>query len=233
MPSVSRSQQRYFGAIKGGSIPRPKGMRDKVVDEFAHTSLKGLPQHLADGQAGSDPSDFSGRYNTPIPADRQAAFDSYAEEKKRTTGKDPRGDRYDYDVNADWLAGAKTDERGHGSDQFKKPNHPSFSDQSVYNGVDGNQGGQWMDATTRTLPSGKQLGRGYFQPTETMQKYRSPVELQQYFADPRNGDTNITPLPPLDIHPPQIDMQTIPSSAAYRTRPTQPAPPLKRRPYGQ
>lgn len=50
MPSVSNAQQHYFGAIKGGAIPKPKGMTDKVVDEFARTSTKGLPGHvMADG----------------------------------------------------------------------------------------------------------------------------------------------------------------------------------------
>ncbi len=54
MPSVSASQQRYFGAIKGGAIPKPKGMTDQVVDEFASTPRTGLPErapkpHMADG----------------------------------------------------------------------------------------------------------------------------------------------------------------------------------------
>lgn len=55
MPARSQAQQRYFGAIRGGEIPKPKGMTDKVVDEFAHlpggTKRKGLPEHLADGRS--------------------------------------------------------------------------------------------------------------------------------------------------------------------------------------
>ncbi len=50
MPSKSKAQQRFFGAIKGGAIPRPAGMSDKVVDEFARTRRTGLPEHLADGR---------------------------------------------------------------------------------------------------------------------------------------------------------------------------------------
>ncbi len=217
MPSRSIRQRRYFGAILGGAVPRPRGMSDQTIQDFASTSEKGLPEtvpHMADGgSAPADPLDFSDKFNTAIPVDKQAAFDQYADTQKQTTGKDPRGDRYDYDVNADWLAGANKDERGHGSDQFKKPNHPTFSDQSIYSGRDGNTGGTWLDATTNG-----QKGRGFFQPSATNQKYRSPVELQQYFADPRNGDTNITPLPALDIHPPKVGMQAIPASAGLRRR---------------
>lgn len=50
MPSKSQAQQRFFGAIKGGTIPKPKGMSDQVVDEFARTKRTGLPEHLAEGR---------------------------------------------------------------------------------------------------------------------------------------------------------------------------------------
>lgn len=56
MPSVSQSQQRYFGAIAGGNIPKPKGMSDKVVQEFASTKRKDLPErvpHKADGMTNT------------------------------------------------------------------------------------------------------------------------------------------------------------------------------------
>jgi hypothetical protein len=53
VPSVSQAQQKYFGAIKGGAIKKPTGMSSKVVDEFASTPRKGLPErapkHLEDG----------------------------------------------------------------------------------------------------------------------------------------------------------------------------------------
>lgn len=52
MPAKSQAQQRFFGAIKGGEIQKPKGMSGKVVDEFAGTKRTGLPQHLADGREG-------------------------------------------------------------------------------------------------------------------------------------------------------------------------------------
>lgn len=53
MPAKSQAQQRFFGAIKGGEIKKPKGMSDRVVDEFATTKRKGLPEHLADGRSNA------------------------------------------------------------------------------------------------------------------------------------------------------------------------------------
>lgn len=47
MPSTSVKQRRYFGAIEGGAIPKPPGMTDKAVKEFASTSEKGLPKKAA------------------------------------------------------------------------------------------------------------------------------------------------------------------------------------------
>lgn len=61
MPAVSQAQQRYFGAIKGGEIPRPQGLSDKVVGEFARTARKGLPERvkpMADGRSGMTNTGF-------------------------------------------------------------------------------------------------------------------------------------------------------------------------------
>jgi hypothetical protein len=43
MPAVSQKQQEYFGMVDSGKIPKPKGMTDKQVKDFAGTSRKGLP----------------------------------------------------------------------------------------------------------------------------------------------------------------------------------------------
>ncbi len=107
------------------------------------------PASAASPQA--DPLDYSGRYNTPIPTAKQAAFDKWVADRTKATGKNPLGDRYDYDVNGYFLSGAATDARGHGTDQFKKPNHPTFSNESQYHGADGNYGGQWITTPTGTF----------------------------------------------------------------------------------
>lgn len=68
----------------------------------------------------------------------------------------PNDDGSDYDLQGAFLAGVKPDaDRGHFPDTFKKPNHPTFSDESQYNGApDGNggtyQGGKWGDGDSFT-----------------------------------------------------------------------------------
>lgn len=120
----------------------------------------------------ADPRDMSGHFNTPIPPEMQSQFDAWVQHQIRTTGRDPRNDRYDYDVNGYWIAtrGA-TDERGHGTDQFKKPNHPTFSNESQYHPQFGG-GGQWMQSGSPQT---------YYQPSAlNLMNYQRP-ELQQYF----------------------------------------------------
>lgn len=119
-------------------------------------------------QPQADLLDFTDKYNTPIPAAQQPAFDQWATTQQKTTGKDPRGDRYDYDVNGYFLSGAPQDpSRGHGPDTFKKPNHPTFSDESQYNGLDGYVGGSWTD--------------GGYKPSVTNVQFHGPAGLQTYF----------------------------------------------------
>ena len=42
-PAKSKVQQRYFGMVEAGKIPKPGGMSKKAVEEFAATKTKGLP----------------------------------------------------------------------------------------------------------------------------------------------------------------------------------------------
>ena len=119
----------------------------------------------------ADPLDFSAKYNTPIPPDKQAAFNQWVTQQKQKTGRDPLGDRYDYDVNGFWLSGGGQDARGHGSDQFKKPNHPTFSDESQYHGVDGNYGGKWISSN----------GSDFYEPSATNINFHGVDNLKEYF----------------------------------------------------
>ena len=125
-----------------------------------------------------DPNDFTDKYNTPIPPNRQGEFDQWVANQQKLTGRNPLNDRYDYDVQGQFLAGSGTDARGHGTDVFKKPNHPTFSDQSQYNLKDGYSGGHWTEQNGNTT--------GY-QPSDTNLQFRSPEELQKYFHDVEPG----------------------------------------------
>jgi hypothetical protein len=116
--------------------------------------------------------DLTNQYNTPLTAQEQADYNT----------KFKSSDSYDYDMQGWYKANPNADPNGagvHYPDTFKKPNHPTFSDQSKYNGVDGNQGGQWI----------QQQDKSYnFQPGTSNLKNFSPQDLQDYFkkVEPTN-----------------------------------------------
>lgn len=109
---------------------------------------------------------FLNRWNTNIPKDKIKAYREYLAKYKKGDGY---GDAEDYDIKGAFMAGEKPDERGHMTDRFKKPNHPTFSKSSQYNGKNGEEGGDW-DESTHT-----------FNPGKSNTRYRSSEELQQYF----------------------------------------------------
>jgi hypothetical protein len=129
-----------------------------------------------------DQLDFSDQYNTPIPPEKMQAFNQWRAAQQAKTGKDPIHDRYDYDVNGFFLSGGGTDERGHATDQFKKPNHPTFSNESIYHGKDGNIGGAWST----------QGGKNFYTPSSTNLRFRNQSQLQNYF-DTSEPDVNLMP----------------------------------------
>jgi hypothetical protein len=125
----------------------------------------------------ADPRDLSEHFNTQLDPDREAAFQKWATENNRLR------DMYDYDMRGAWSQGLTGDGRGHFPDTFKKPNHPTFSDQSQYHGRDGMLGGQWS----------QQDGRDHFLPGPANLHWQSLEELQDYF---RRVEPNGVLLPP-------------------------------------
>ena len=96
-----------------------------------------------------DPYDFSDRYNTKLSHEEEAQFQKWAKMQGREK------DVYDYDIRGAWkelkTGKMSEDERGHLGDKYKKPNHPTFSDQSKYNGIDGYVGGTWSEENGKTV----------------------------------------------------------------------------------
>jgi hypothetical protein len=92
-------------------------------------------------------------YNTPLSASEESAFRDWAKTHKR--GKDLA----DYDMRGWWKANAGADpEEGHLTDKYKKPNHPTFSDESIYHGskmANGTpiEGGHWDEEAGTFAPS--------------------------------------------------------------------------------
>ena len=105
-------------------------------------------------------------YDTPLSPADEAAYVKWAIANGRTN------DTEDYDMRGAFKAGTGASGNGHFTDQFKKPWHPTFSDQSQYHGVDGNQGGTWTPLSD---------GRYAFTPGPTNMKNWPVAALQAYW----------------------------------------------------
>lgn len=82
--------------------------------------------------------------NTPLNAAQYAQY-------MQDWGKKAPLDEQDYDLRGAWLGGFKPN-TGHGTDQFKKPNHPTFSQESQYS-TPLQPGGTWTDNTYVPSPA--------------------------------------------------------------------------------
>ena len=94
---------------------------------------KDHPRFFAEGGAVGDD------YNTDLGADEPNFQKWKAQVAPNDTGAD-------YDLRGAYKAGAGKDPTsGHMTDQFKKPNHPTFSDQSQYaTGANRDRAGTWV-----------------------------------------------------------------------------------------
>lgn len=90
---------------------------------------------------------FKNKYNTELTPSEETDFSKWAAEESQRQGRDILNDMGAYDVKGFWKSGdyKKMDSDNHGTDTWKKPNHPTFSNQSRYHGADGWYGGNWTD----------------------------------------------------------------------------------------
>lgn len=132
-----------------------------------------------------DPNDFTDRYNTKLSAKDEAAFETWVKKQSAAVRRDVANDTYDYDLRGWWKANPGTDMNGgHLTDQFKKPNHPTFSTGSQYSGRDGQQGGEWGQA---------QDGSYTFTPGPTNLQFFSREALSDYFQKVEPGNRLLLP----------------------------------------
>lgn len=121
------------------------------------------------------------RFNTKLPTVKEFLFQNWLKEQSQARGRDLSKDLRNYDLRGYFneAGGAQTD-GGHLPDKFKKPNHPTFSDESIYNGTatpDGGeyQGGKW---------EGDDKSGWTFQPSLNMAATpKAQEELRQYFQE--------------------------------------------------
>lgn len=133
-------------------------------------------------------------YETKMTPEQQVGFPAWVDALAQQQRRDPAAvmrDTHNYDLQGAYLSQLQSDERGHLTDTFKKPNHPTFSDQSQYSGVDGNVGGVWdhVGRGRHSLP----LWR--FTPSETNMQHQTPQELQDYWRQVEAPAGNILRMP--------------------------------------
>lgn len=87
------------------------------------------------------------KYNTKLSDSEEIEFRKWVDQESSRQGRNISMDLGAYDLRGFWKSGdyKNMDEDNHGSDKWKKPNHPTFSNQSVYHNVDGQAGGVWTD----------------------------------------------------------------------------------------
>ena len=136
-----------------------------------------------------DKNDYTEHYNTELSPPEQDSFNGWMKDQSAKAGRDVSTDLYDYDLQGYWqknvgdteegpqLSGGPPETRAHLTDEFKKPNHPTFSTGSIYHGVAGNEGGTWNPLDDEHYS---------FKPGATNLEHRSPEELQDYWE--RSGE---------------------------------------------
>lgn len=88
--------------------------------------------------------------------------------------KDP-----DYDMQGFQDSGKEQADNGHYPDDYKLPNHITFSDQSLYHGQDGEEGGHWARSDDE---------RWAFTPGPSNYKYHTHAEMVDYFKKYEPGN---------------------------------------------
>ncbi len=109
-------------------------------------------------------SDATAGYNTKLNDADEQAFQAWV----RKTGR--KNDLADYDLRGAWKDGAQQAENGHFTDKYKKPNHPTFSDESIYSNSK-TPGGKWR----------QDKGKWSFTPSQHNLDTYGASALQDYF----------------------------------------------------
>ncbi len=122
--------------------------------------------------------DFTKKYNTSLTSKDEVSFQKWLKEESQKLNRDISHDLFDYDLRGLWKEKGGFGEDGHATDKYKKPNHPTFSKESKYNGIDGYSGGEWKE---------DDKGRLSFIASSTNQKFYKRKGLERYFAEREPG----------------------------------------------
>lgn len=146
-PLIDSIAKQHQERMKAQGIPEQmKGVLPRSgVGAAEVRELEGLrkekTQHLSQAE---------GQYDTQLSEAEETAFKAW---KKKWA---PNDSGADYDLRGAFRSGFKPDpDTGHWPDTYKKPNHPTFSDQSIYAKDRPDLAGRWEGDTY--IPAGKEI----------------------------------------------------------------------------
>ena len=122
---------------------------------------------------------FGNKFNTPLKPDETTAYLHWL-----STLPEYQQNTNDYDMQGAFKAGLGRGGNGHFPDTFKKPNHMTFSDESIYS-TPQQQGGRWSDAGD---------GNYVFWASPTNMQQNSPVSILDYFKRNEPGSVPVLPI---------------------------------------
>jgi len=117
-------------------------------------------------------------YDTQLSPEEENQFQAWA----RSVGRE--NDVQDYDLRGAWKASVRQSSNGHLPDTYKKPNHPTFSDESQYS-TPQETGGKWVS-------DGK--GGWVFWASPVNLKYNALTDLNSYFVRNEPGNALVAPI---------------------------------------
>lgn len=120
---------------------------------------------------GTMPPDLTEVFNTRLGPEQERAYAEWLAALSRVKGHDAGRDLYDYDLRGAFASGVQADGRGHFTDEFKKPNHPTFSNESRYSSPR-SPGGQWVETGD---------GRWGFNASPANLRFQTIDQLRDYF----------------------------------------------------
>ena len=106
-------------------------------------------------------------FDTPLSPPDEAAFQQWFAQNKQAGNIHPQDMGQDYDMRRAFKAGIQPGADKHWPDTFKKPNHPTFSDESIYSSLVGTKPGHWEGdnftpfGSTTPQPANPQPGMGF------------------------------------------------------------------------
>jgi hypothetical protein len=95
--------------------------------------------------------------------------------RSRLENRDVSNDEQDYDLYNFYKSQKQSTAPGHLPDTFKRPNHPTFSEESMYHVPVVQAGGKWDS-------------EGTFKPSNQNLQNMPPSQLQEYFNEVEGSD---------------------------------------------